>query len=423
MAVRTRVMGGRLPWVMCAALVIALALSTPADAAPSEPRLQHDRQTLDAAIECPSAFLANDRNPVLLVHGTLPSPRENFGWNVLPQLTADGYDVCVVVLSTRALGDIQIAAEYVVHALREIHDDTGRRVDVAGHSQGGLEPRWALAWWPSTRDLVGDVVTFASPHHGTVTTDGLCGASMCWPALHQMRPGSSFLRALHAEEDLSEVEVTSLGSITDELIQPPSTIELEDASNIILQDVCPARPVTHLTIVADAVAYALMVDTFSHDGPANPDRLPDDICLKGLVDGVGPGDVLAVDTVLDLLGGTVLDQEVRRSLLTHEEPQLAPYAAGHDQNFDPEREDGVGSREKHDEGADWDERGRHDTHESPSGGEQPSLGNSPTSSQGGRARLGPPLPATGSAVTTAGLGLLLILVLGRLRLVGEPTAD
>ena len=36
----------------------------------------------------------------------------------------------------RGLGDSQISAEYVVHALRRIRAESGRKVAVIGHSQG-----------------------------------------------------------------------------------------------------------------------------------------------------------------------------------------------------------------------------------------------------------------------------------------------
>jgi triacylglycerol lipase len=323
-----------------AALAGVLAFPAGAGASTSEPELQVDRDQLQASMECPEDFVDEERNPVLLVHGTGPTPRENFGWNLLPQLDADGFDVCTVELPDRALGDIQLASEYVVHAVREIHERSGQEVDVAGHSQGGLEPRWAMAWWPSTRELIGDLVTFASPHHGTVVTDVACAASRCWPAVHQMRPGSRFLEALHAQEDLGGVAVTSLGSNHDELVQPPTTIELDGAANIVLQDVCPGRPVTHVSIVADAVAYTLLLDAFEHDGPADPDRLPGDVCTSTLIDEAGPEDLVTVDTLLNFLEGTALDPDVPRSLLTDEEPELAPYAAAAQEDGETAEDEG-----------------------------------------------------------------------------------
>jgi triacylglycerol lipase len=306
--------------------VLALA-GSPAGGA-GEPPLNEPAEDLAEALECPETFEARDREPVLLVHGTGAPARENFGWNLLPQLRADGFDVCTVDLPTRALADIQVASEYVVHAVRTIHEASGLPVDVAGHSQGGLEPRWAMAWWPSTKELIDDVVTFASPHDGTIVADAACAGTVCWPAVHQMRPGSDFLTALWGQEDLHGVDVTSLGSVMDELVQPPSTIELPGASNVLLQDVCPARPVTHLSIVADAVAYELALDAFLADGPADPGRLPGDVCQRLWIDEASPAFLLDPETTSGYIEGDWLGPEVPRSLLTDEEPPLAPYASG-----------------------------------------------------------------------------------------------
>jgi triacylglycerol lipase len=307
----------------------ALALSVSAAAA-GEPPLSEPPEALDQALDCPETFEAQDREPVLLVQGTGPTPRENFGWNLLPQLRADGFDVCTVELPTRALADIQIAAEYVVHGVRAIHDASGLQVDIAGHSQGGLEPRWAMAWWPSTKELIDDVVTFASPHDGTIAADVACATGPCWPAVHQMRPGSDFLTALWAQEDLAGVDVTSLGSVMDELVQPPETIELPGASNILLQDVCPGRVVTHLSIVADAVAYELTRQAFLADGSADPSELPDDICQRLFIDEASPAFLLDPDTTSGYLEGSFLDPDVVTTLLTTEEPPLADYATADD---------------------------------------------------------------------------------------------
>jgi triacylglycerol lipase len=392
---------------LAGAVVLALWPAV-ADAA-DEPELQVEREELQAAMDCPETFADEGRNPVLLVHGTGPTPRENFGWNLLPQLTADGFDVCTVELPMRALGDIQVAAEFVVHGLREVHERSGQRVDVAGHSQGGLEPRWALAWWPSTRELLGDLVTYASPHHGTVVTDVACATSHCWPAVHQMRPGSAFLEALHAQEDLGGLSVTSLGSVMDELVQPPTTIELEGASNILLQDVCPARPVTHLSIVADAVAYDLMVDAFEHEGPADPGRLPDDACLQTSIEEAGPHDLLTIDSLLGYTDGSHLDPRIPESLLTDEEPELAPYAAAQEEDEEPASEGATEPEDEQEgEGSEAGGDGVSPSADGSDAGEAAAAGSAAPSTATTST-----LPATGGTATGVGAGLLALAVLAR----------
>jgi putative serine esterase DUF676 len=49
-----------------------------------------------------------------------------------------------VTLPGTGMGDIQVAGEYVVYAIRTMHAAYGGRIDIVGHSQGGMVPRWAL---------------------------------------------------------------------------------------------------------------------------------------------------------------------------------------------------------------------------------------------------------------------------------------
>src|SRR5205823_12901620 len=132
-----------------AVALLALVAAAPARAA--DPPLDAPRAQLAAALRCPATFSHPEHAPVLLVHGTGLTPDESWSWNYGKVLPAQGYDTCTVALPDSALGDIQVASEYVVYAIERIHAITGRRVDVIGHSQGGLEPRWAVRWWAGAR--------------------------------------------------------------------------------------------------------------------------------------------------------------------------------------------------------------------------------------------------------------------------------
>ena len=141
-----------------------LAAAAPAGAL--GPALATPAADLDRAVRCPLAF-SGAHEPVLFVHGTAGRSEDHWALGyqkILPDL---GFDVCTVRLPELALGDIQIATEYVVHAVRAIAAASGKQVDVVGYSQGGLEPRWAVKYWPDVQAAVDDIVTLASPHHGT----------------------------------------------------------------------------------------------------------------------------------------------------------------------------------------------------------------------------------------------------------------
>ena len=106
------------------------------------PALSVADDRLASSLSCPGRF-AEGREPVLLVHGTATNSHDTWSWNYLRAVPAFGVSVCTVELPDRALGDIQVSAEYVVHAIRAVSAASGKRVDVIGHSQGSLEPGWA----------------------------------------------------------------------------------------------------------------------------------------------------------------------------------------------------------------------------------------------------------------------------------------
>jgi triacylglycerol lipase len=61
-------------------------------------------------------------------------------------------------------------------------------------------------------------------------------------------------------------------SSTDEVVQPQSgkhpASSLVGASNILIQNVCPGRKVSHLGTAVDSVTFAAFVDAITHNGPA-----------------------------------------------------------------------------------------------------------------------------------------------------------
>src|SRR5438270_1450620 len=168
--------------------------------APAGPALQVPAGTLAESLSCPGGLAHPQHEPVLLVHGTGATPEENWSWNYAKVLPTMGYDVCTVRLPNRALDDIQVSSEYVVSAIRTMARTSGRMVDVLGHSQGGLEPRWALKWWPDTQRLVDDDVMLASPNHGVFAAD-IWPPGVCTEACYQMRRTAQFIAALNAGDE------------------------------------------------------------------------------------------------------------------------------------------------------------------------------------------------------------------------------
>jgi hypothetical protein len=70
--------------------------------------------------------------------------------------------------------------------------------------------------------------------------------------------------------------ITSIYSLTDEFAAPePAASTLNAATNVAVQDVCPLHVADHITMIADAVAFALAMDALAHPGPGNPARITD----------------------------------------------------------------------------------------------------------------------------------------------------
>jgi triacylglycerol esterase/lipase EstA (alpha/beta hydrolase family) len=312
----------RTSWIL---LLSSTGLLLAGHAAASSPPLESDPAELDRAVRCPVAF-SGAHEPVLLVHGTAGRPEDHWALGyqkILPDL---GYDVCTVRLPDFALGDIQVATEYVVHAVRSMAAASGRDVDIVGYSQGSLEPRWAVRYWHDVRAVVDDIVTLAGPHHGTAVADASCAGGSCDIAVWQMKQDSAFITTLNSiAETLEGIDYTSIYSLNDELVQPSApvaTAELDGATNILVQDVCPGRVVAHSAEPVDAAVFALVLDALSSPGAADPARFDPTSCDATYMPGLTADDGTIAQAVIYGNGGETLGDHPDTSA----EPELAWYA-------------------------------------------------------------------------------------------------
>jgi hypothetical protein len=286
------------------ALLVAALL--PATAAAKPRPLGVPAKQLHAAFACDAPLKGAAKTPVLLVPGTGEDP-DFFDWNYEPALAQLGIPFCTVTLPEHGTGDIQVAAEYVVSAIRRMHARTGHRIDLIGHSQGGMVPRWGLRFWPDTRGMLDDLVGLAASNHGTTAADAVCGNG-CTAATWQQRDGSKFIAALNAgSETWRGISYTSVYTHFDEIVTPNQDAQTGSTSlrtgpgskaNVAIQDICPNDTADHLQLgSSDAVGYALAIDALTHAGPADPSRIPATTCLQPAQPGVnpatGPGDAAA----------------------------------------------------------------------------------------------------------------------------------
>ncbi|MHC1558578.1 esterase/lipase family protein [Actinomycetospora sp. C-140] len=345
---------GRRMWgVLLGALLVLVALASPAladpgpqlplpvpqparDYAPLDrpgPALDVAQEKLDGSLDCSPDVDDAGRAPVLLVPGTTLTAEENFSWNYERAFAAAGRPYCTVTLPNHAMSDIQVSAEYVVAAIRTMNERSGQRVAVVGFSQGGMIGRWALRFWPDTRQQVGEMIGIDPSNHGTLDAYPVCAAAGCAPAFWQQQTLSAFTTALNSgTETFAGIDYTQMWTPTDEVVvpnlgpRPSSALTTGEGrrANISTFDVCPGHVADHLSMGSfDAVAYALVTDALDHDGPAKASRVDRAACLRPFHEGVDPV------TFPGRLATYTAGIGAQVALYPHElaEPPLKPYVA------------------------------------------------------------------------------------------------
>ena len=145
--------------------------------------------------------------------------------------------------------------------------------------------------------MVDDVIGFAPSNHGTVQANRTCG-NQCLISSWQQAYQSNFIRALNSfAESQPGVSYTNVYTHNDEVVQPNSDDTGSSSlhggagriTNVATQDICPGNTSEHFQIgTIDPVAYALAMDALTHDGPADPKRIPVTVCTQALQPGVDP---------------------------------------------------------------------------------------------------------------------------------------
>ncbi|MGW3119775.1 esterase/lipase family protein [Streptomyces sp. NPDC001107] len=218
---------------------------------------------------------ATHPRPVVLVHGTLANSVDN--WLALaPYLEDRGY--CVFsfdygqlpgVPVFYGLGPIDKSAEQLSAYVDKVLAATGvAKVDLVGHSQGGMMPRYYLKFLGGAAK-VNALVGIAPDNHGT-DLDGLTnllpyfpGAadliSASTPGLADQIVGSAFLTKLNAGGDtVPGVHYTVIATKYDEVVTPYSSQFLSgsDVHNVLLQNLCALDLSEHALIgLTDRIAF------------------------------------------------------------------------------------------------------------------------------------------------------------------------
>jgi Palmitoyl protein thioesterase len=159
--------------------------------------------------------------PVLLIHGILCNHAIWSSW--FARLEACGLAPVRAIDLEPLLADIESHTAKVVDELRAMQRRCdGARVAIIAHSRGGLIARAALRRLGP--GVISQVITLASPHHGTVMARLFPGKSA-----RDMRPRSAWLCALGEGEGTPAVPFTSIYSMQDNLVVPARSSTLNGA--------------------------------------------------------------------------------------------------------------------------------------------------------------------------------------------------
>jgi triacylglycerol lipase len=210
------------------------------------------------------------RRPVLLVHGFLATSRV-----VAPlayRLRRLGYcphDVDLGGLfgrfNARPVEELAaVVAERVEQLACEHRCD---RIDLVGHSEGGLIGRYYVQKLEGAR-RVRHLVTLGTPHRGTRWAHAGRFVGHVLPSVHQMAPGSPLLRELPDHGFPSSVRLTSIYSQRDSIC-PPSSCRLEIRWAPHLENVDVLRG-GHLDLLVSAAIPSIIHRVLASEEP--PER-------------------------------------------------------------------------------------------------------------------------------------------------------
>jgi triacylglycerol lipase len=202
--------------------------------------------TLDASAATPSPdaeMLAAPHGPypIILAHGlfgfTNIGPLDYF-YGIAPVLEAQGRTV--IATSVDPVQSSDVRGQQLVTQIEQIRAQTGAdKVVIIGHSQGGLDARWAATNDP---EAVAAVITIATPHLGSPVADVALGLApgdeqAALDALANVfgLSGTSFEGAL---QDLSSAGAAAFNAATPD-VKGIKYWSVAGRSNMIAADECP----------------------------------------------------------------------------------------------------------------------------------------------------------------------------------------
>ncbi|MFG2144010.1 esterase/lipase family protein [Streptomyces sp. NPDC048696] len=234
-------------------------------------------------------------DPVILAHGTAENMNGNWR-GAAPLLANAGYCVFAfnyggagITSSMGGMAKIEDSAAVMAGFVDKVRAATGAaKVDIVGHSQGGMMARYYLDSLGGA-GKVDKLVALSATNQGT-TLDGLTelGRQLqilepmnkfvvgpACPACVQQEIGSDFVTALNAGGGTAPgVTYTNIGTKFDEVTTPYTNAFLPagpHVTNITVQDQCVLDGTDHTEIAYDPIA---LTDVLNALDPAHPRAIP-----------------------------------------------------------------------------------------------------------------------------------------------------
>ncbi|MER7398588.1 alpha/beta fold hydrolase [Streptomyces sp. NPDC000151] len=226
--------------------------------------------------------------PVVLVHGTFGNA-ETYWLTVAPVLAAAGYSVFRLdygadprVPLVHGIASMEeSAAELAAYVDRVLESTGAEKVDIIGHSQGGMLPRYYLKYLGGAAK-VHHLIGLAPNNHGT-TGNGIAAlmkqypatielTNLAVPACTEQHKGSPFMNKLNDGADTVDgVRYTVIATKYDEVVTPYTSCWLKgpNVRNVLLQDLCVADLSEHNAIVYSPYA---MREVLRALGPGKPKK-------------------------------------------------------------------------------------------------------------------------------------------------------
>jgi triacylglycerol esterase/lipase EstA (alpha/beta hydrolase family) len=187
---------------------------------------------------------------------------------------------CQVVNNTVcATGFIEDSAQQLSDFVNQVLAAThASQVDIVGHSQGGMMPRYYMKFLGGTAK-VHRLVGLAPSNHGT-TVSGLGnlvaavnGITAACNSCQQQLVGSPFMTKLNAGGDtLPGVQYTVIETRFDEIVTPFTSAFLTGpaVTNVLVQNACPLDLAGHINLPLDPNAVGWVRNALDPTVPAPP---------------------------------------------------------------------------------------------------------------------------------------------------------